>query len=141
MGSGTEVTDPFGFTTGLRFEGIGTPAFGPNDCGISAADVLTGGAPASRLAESLTLVSGQRLKWVLLNEELVGLKKGTPAAIGCAAAVVDPDPDDEDAAPGVDPDPVDEDAASGFDPEPGADDFRKLASTALAKSSRSIQSG
>jgi hypothetical protein len=67
--------------------------------------------------------------------------------MGEAAAAVEPDeeevpgvePDDEDAAPGVEPD-QDEDAASGFEPEPDADDC-KLAATALATSSRSIQSG
>ena len=55
-------------------------------------------------------------------------------------AAPDVEPDDEDAAPGVEPDP-DDDAASGFEPEPDDDDGCKLAAAALARSSRSIQSG
>ena len=55
-------------------------------------------------------------------------------------AAADVEPDDEDATPGVEPDP-DDDAASRFEPEPDDDDGCKLAFTALAISSRSIQSG
>jgi hypothetical protein len=121
----------------MRFVGIGLPTFGPNDSGLE--DVaLAGGTPASRRSNDLTQASGTSRGRSLPTEELLGLKKGTPAAIGGTAA--DVEPDDEEAAPGVEPDP-DDDAAAGFEPEPDADDGCKLADTALARSSRSIQSG
>jgi hypothetical protein len=133
---------------GMRFVGIGLPTFGPNDSGLE--DVaLAGGTPASRRSNDLTQASGTSRGRSLPTEELLGLKKGTPAAIGGTAADVEPDeedpapgvePDDEEATPGVEPDPDDE-AAAGFEPEPDADDGCKLADTALARSSRSIQSG
>ena len=122
----------------MRFAGIGLPTFGPSDTGTPDDVALAGGAPPTSSLNALAQASGTSRGRLLPAEELLGLKKGTLAAMGGAAA--DVEPDDEDATPGVEPDP-DDDAASRFEPEPDDDDVCKLAFTALAISSRSIQSG